>query len=233
MEQLQISAKVLGGMALPDFCPRCMWIRMKCKPLPFQIFPGIFSSIDAYTKKCVRAMIDRGPGKRPAFLDTLGVTGYVEKVPTWRTFKMEAQGVMLTGIPDDIFTTQAGEVIPDHKTAKLTKNQDKLLPMYNIQLNGYAKIRENETGKRIRALPLIYWEPQTDEPDAIRNVNAQQFTMEFNPAIHMVPRDIESVNELIEKAREIWEMLVPPIGTEGCKDCAALWAIQDLTIDGS
>ena len=44
--QIQISAKNLGALALPAFCPRCFWIRMKCGgKLPYQIFPGIFSSI--------------------------------------------------------------------------------------------------------------------------------------------------------------------------------------------
>ena len=46
--QLRISAKSLGELALPDFCPRCFWLKTKARgKLPFQIFPGIFSSIDA------------------------------------------------------------------------------------------------------------------------------------------------------------------------------------------
>jgi len=53
-EVLRISDKNLGALALPDFCPRCFWIKMKTgNKLPFQIFPGIFSSIDAYTKHVV------------------------------------------------------------------------------------------------------------------------------------------------------------------------------------
>ncbi len=52
MKQITISAKTLGGLALKTFCPRCFWIKMRCEnKLPFQIFPGIFSSIDSYTKK--------------------------------------------------------------------------------------------------------------------------------------------------------------------------------------
>lgn len=58
MEQIKISAKNLGAVAMPDFCPRCFWIKLKtANKLPWQIFPGIFSSIDAYTKHCVHAMI--------------------------------------------------------------------------------------------------------------------------------------------------------------------------------
>ena len=225
MEKLQISAKSLGALALPDACARCFWIKTKVKKLPWDIFPGIFNSLDALQKKVMRHMIDRGPGKRPAFFDTLQVTGYIEKVPTWRTFKMETQGIILTGVPDDIWFTKTGDIIADAKTAKKTKDQDALLPMYDIQLNGYCKIWENQTGKRVRALPLVYWEPQTDEDSAAALSTRDDFLMRFEPHIHMVTRDLESVNVLIEKARGIWEMPEPPIGVEGCKDCAALWNI--------
>jgi hypothetical protein len=51
-EQGQISAKNLGSLALQDFCPRCFYLKLKLRfKLPFQIFPGIFSSIDSYSKK--------------------------------------------------------------------------------------------------------------------------------------------------------------------------------------
>ena len=51
---LRISAKNLGAFALPGFCPRCFWLQLRVENrLPFQIFPGIFSSIDAYTKRVV------------------------------------------------------------------------------------------------------------------------------------------------------------------------------------
>lgn len=60
MEQIKISAKNLGQVALEDFCPRCYWIKLKTSnKLPYQIFPGIFSSIDAYTKKCAHALIEK------------------------------------------------------------------------------------------------------------------------------------------------------------------------------
>ena len=58
---IRISAKNLGYTALSDFCPRCYWLRLKTGfSLPYQSFPGIFSSIDAFTKHCVHSMIDNG-----------------------------------------------------------------------------------------------------------------------------------------------------------------------------
>jgi len=77
-EQIRISAKNLGAVALPDFCPRCFWIKLRLKhKLPFQIFPGIFSSIDTYNKGIVHSWFDRH-GCPPACLAGLGtLTGYV------------------------------------------------------------------------------------------------------------------------------------------------------------
>jgi hypothetical protein len=52
--QIRISAKNLGELAMPSFCPRCFWLKLRLNNrLPFQIFPGIFSSIDSYTKTIV------------------------------------------------------------------------------------------------------------------------------------------------------------------------------------
>ena len=55
---LQISGKDLGALAMRDFCPRCFWIQRRTK-LPWQIFPGIFSSIDSYSKKVVHGQFDK------------------------------------------------------------------------------------------------------------------------------------------------------------------------------
>ncbi len=57
MTKLRISAKTLGELALPGFCLRCFWLKLHARQLPFQIFPGIFSSIDAYTKRVVHARV--------------------------------------------------------------------------------------------------------------------------------------------------------------------------------
>ena len=225
-ENIRISAKVLGGMALPDYCPRCFWIKLHTKKLPWQIFPGIFSSIDAYTKKAVRVMIDNDSVLQPSWIHAMRVVGYVDKVPNWRTFYMETRfGITLTGVPDDIFLTDNGQdIIPDHKTAKFTKNQDKLLPMYEIQLNGYAKIHENQTKRRIRALPLMYWQPQTEQRDAEYATGPDGFYMNFKPYIHMVPRDISKVDVLLEQARALYDNPIPD-HNEDCEDCRLLAAI--------
>ena len=76
--QIRISAKNLGALAMPDFCPRCFWLKLRMEnKLPFQIFPGIFSSIDSYTKNIVHSWFDTH-GCCPVWLSELGeIKGYV------------------------------------------------------------------------------------------------------------------------------------------------------------
>ena len=70
-EPITISAKNLGGVAMPGFCPRCFWIQMHGEGIPYQIFPGIFSSIDGYTKRLVHGWFDRHLNP-PPWLSQLG-----------------------------------------------------------------------------------------------------------------------------------------------------------------
>lgn len=210
---------------MPDFCPRCFWIKLHTKNLPWQIFPGIFSSIDAYTKKIVHAWIDRQEGK-PDFLSDLNITGYM-KVPHWSKFKMETKyGITLSGVPDDLLVSPQGIHIPDYKTAKFTDTQDKLFPMYQAQVNGYAKIAK-ATGLDVCGVSLIYMEPQTDDKTVeLCGRPNQYFTMPFNPHFLKVDLDIDSIDPLLEKARKIYDGVIPARG-EDCKDCAALDSVWE------
>lgn len=224
MDQIRISAKVLGQMAMPDFCPRCFWVKLHVKKVPWQIFPGIFSTIDAYTKKIVHEWIDRGKD-RPVFLDELGVTGYT-KVPHWSKFKTETKyGITLSGGADDMLTVPNGIHIPDYKTAKFTANQDKLFPMYQAQVNGYGKIGI-ATGIKVDSLSLIYMEPATDDAQVEANGKfSNLFKMAFIPHYLPIEMDVDSINPLLERARDIYDGPIPD--KADCKDCAALDAVME------
>ena len=226
MKPLQISAKVLGAMAMPDFCERCFWLKLHAKKLPWQMFPGIFSTIDAYTKKIVHEWIDRKAGSE--MLKKYKVTGY-QKAPHWSKFKMEAKsGIILSGAVDDIWTVEGGIVIPDYKTAKKTGNADKLLPMYAVQLNGYAKIAEAIGMGKVLSIPLIYMEPQTEQPFVDNNSQSIDiWDMSFIPKILDLEIDSDMVDKLLERARNIYDNDIPELSGE-CKDCEALGNIFDL-----
>jgi len=233
MERIKISAKNLGQVALDDFCPRCFWIKLKINNrLPWQIFPGIFSSIDAYTKRIVHALIDSRDNPKPLWLKGMGdITGYL-KVPHWSKFIAEipSENIILSGVPDDLLLLgkEANVIIPDYKTAKYTETQDKLLPMYKVQLNSYAIIADQRGIQPVTALYLIYMEPITDETAAIHNLNEDGFSMGFKAFPVRIEKDSGIVNEALEKTREIYELSKPPDPREGCKDCENLDAISEL-----
>jgi len=226
MQQIRISAKNLGKVALEDFCPRCFWIDLHTKKLPWQIFPGIFSSIDSYTKKIMHAWIEKG--KRPEFIDELGVTGW--RKPLWHNkskIEIPEFGITLTGVADDIWLIgEKGIHIPDAKTARYTAGQDRLIPMYKIQLNGYAKIYK-ALGENVTGLSMIYMEPVTNELAAYGGAQPEFFKMQFDPKFVPVEVDTESLNPLLARTREIFEGPIPePAGK--CKDCEALSKIIGL-----
>ena len=230
MEQIKISAKNLGQVALEDFCPRCFWIKLKmANKLPWQIFPGIFSSIDAYTKKCAHALIDKG--ERTGWMQAMGDIRAYHKTPHWSKFKADfpEYGITLNGIMDDIFElADESFVIPDYKTAKYTANQDKLLPLYAIQLNGYKAIAEATGFDKVSSLWLVYFEPATDEEDAKSRTGIGGFSMAFTAKPVQVAIDRPALDAALQKTREIYDATVLPKKAEGCKDCDSMSGIIDL-----
>jgi PD-(D/E)XK nuclease superfamily len=229
-EPITISAKTLGGVAMPNFCPRCFWISMHAQGLPYQIFPGIFSSIDSYSKKVVHGWFDRH-GAPPAWLAPLGsITGYVNP-PHYSKFRVldEKNNVVLRGAPDGILRRRDGSwVIVDYKTAKFTANQDLLLPMYAVQLNAYAYIGERCEAKLrlspVAALALVYTEPLTGDDAAHNdgNADAEGFRLGFGCHIEPIKLEPERIPVLLQTVRKICDLEKPPEGKSGCKDCDLL-----------
>src|SRR6267154_2416329 len=163
-EPFQISAKALGMLAMPAFCPRCFWIGMHNRsPKPYQIFPGIFSSIDGYSKR-VTALYFQHHLRLPKCLKAVGLDSSPLPVPHWTKFQFvdERTRVKLTGVPDEIFRLARrgnGLAILDYKTARYTETQDELLPIYHAQLNCYAVISERIGLGETRWAGLAYYEP--------------------------------------------------------------------------
>ncbi len=142
MKQIRISAKNLGYPTLSNFCPRCFWIKMHMRfKLPYQIFPGIFSSIDSYSKKITNYYYEKHGDLSEWFKD-FNISEPI-KAPSLKDFYIidHHTNIKLTGIPDEMFLrTDESYFIADYKTARFTNHQDELIPMYEVQLNGYAYI---------------------------------------------------------------------------------------------
>jgi hypothetical protein len=222
-EQIRISAKNLGALAFGDLCLRCAWLMLRlCYKLPFQIFPGIFSSIDAATKRVVHGFFDVH-GRLPDWLAELGpVVGYCEP-PHYSKFNtvIDRHNVLLTGTPDGVFVRpDASHIIVDYKTAKFTGTQDSLFPMYEAQLNAYALLGEQCGFNPVAGLALVYMEPVTDEPsDAASHCNELGFEMGFSAHVLRVRLKPDLIDPLLARVREIHDMPTSPPGRPGCKDC--------------
>lgn len=241
-EEIKISAKDLGALNMPDFCPACFWLKRKVKKLPFQIFPGIFSSIDAYSKKVIHAYIDHH-GKAPGFIPEGDKVKTYHKAPHWSKFKRvdEETGITVSGVVDDILELQSGLfIIPDNKTAKYTENQDKLRPIYDVQQNGYRWIFEGIGMGTVHSIPLLYWEPVTTDEDAANSVAASemanlddQFAMMFKVKAVQVEKDDKLIPAMLKKAKEIIESVQQPEGTPGCDNCKHVAAMVDTVVPWS
>jgi hypothetical protein len=93
---------------------------------------------------------------------------------------------MLRGSPDIIFNKEdRSYIIADFKTSKYTENQDKLLPVYEAQLNAYVLIGEQRNISPVSNLVLIYTEPVTDETATTCNEYHREdgFIMGFSVAL--------------------------------------------------
>ena len=227
-----ISAKTLGQLALPGYCPRCFWLAMNADRLPFQIFPGIFSAIDSYAKNVVHGWFDRH-GKVPDWLAPLGEIRTYKDPPHYSKFAVldEENAIVLRGTPDGIFIMQDGSyTIIDYKTAKFTAYQDDLFPMYEAQLNAYAYIGERLAMKPVSKLALVYTEPATGNAQASNDSNLTQdgFRMDFKARILDVDIKPELVTRLLKTAGDVLHLPSPPVGTDGCKDCAAIASLLRL-----
>ena len=231
-----ISATELGYYASSRFCPHCAWVRFHVKNLPYQSFPGIFSTIDRYNKLIVRNYFQR-ENSLPSWLNQLGEARAYVDPPHWSRFKIldEASGLTLRGEADGIFKMADGSyTIIDYKTSKHSGAQRAMLKSYETQLNAYAFIGER-LGEPLGISPvgrlaLVYMEPQTEEETALnpKLADEQGFTMGF--AAKVVEVDLKPdklIPPLLRKVRAIAEMDRPPGGTPGCKDCEALDSLID------
>ena len=204
-----ISAKDLGRLNMPDFCPRCFWIERHIDKPP-AIFPGIFSSIDAITKRSTgRSFSERG--KVPDWLPIADLVE-VEEGDTYFKLPVEQGDWILTGYPDDIFKIKDnGYHIIDYKTAKFTQRQDELYPLYEVQLNCYAYLAEKYGYKPVTKLSLVYCQPNKDlENDKDFKLGFETYTLEVNLDLDIIPG-------LLLRAREILNQSKPPQAYHNCK----------------
>ena len=221
---MRISAKNLGILALPDCCPRCFWMRAKLGwKAPWAIMPGIFSSIDGFSKRAILAYFEKN-GHFPPWIAGRWADVRPLKSLHHSTFRMTdpETGILLTGIPDLLLGLPHRKLaILDLKTARFSDHQDALLPMYQIQLVGYALIAESLAMGTVEALGLIYGEPPPNDDnrgmDAL--VDDGGFSMPFKTTAEPIELNRTLIPPLLRKAKEILGLEKAPLWREGCKEC--------------
>ena len=203
-----ISGKDLGQLAIDTFCLRCFWYERKYGKAP-GIFPGIFSTLDSISKKSTkRSFLEAG--KKPGWLSIEGIKRPIE-FPRIHVIVNHGDWI-LTGVPDDVFEREdKGYHIVDYKTAKYTGTQDRLLPMYEVQLNAYAYALPYHGIKPITHLSLIYCEPNENIE------NDQDFKLGFTTKVLHINLNTDMIPPLLIKARKILDSTEPPEPYINCK----------------
>ena len=200
---------------------------MRVKPLPWQGFPGIFSSIDRHTKQVVVSHLRR-EGRLPPWMAEVGdADGHIDP-PHWSRFKAtdEATGVTLRGEADAIFRLPGGScAIVDYKTSRYNPDNRSQHRVYRAQLNAYAWIARQLDFPPVSRLALVYMEPATgdDESATPELVDAAGFVLGFRPRVVEVELNPgRLLPPLLRQAARIHALPAPPAAREGCRDCAAL-----------
>ena len=185
--------------------------------------PGIFSSIDGFSKRAILAFYEKN-GHFPPWIAGRWADVRPLKTPHHSSFRLTdpETGIVLTGIPDLMLGLSGRRLaILDLKTARFSDHQDALLPMYQTQLNGYALIAEGLGMGHVEALGLVYGEPpandQDDGLDAL--VSDVGFSMPFKATAMPIELDRSLIPPLLRKAKTLLEMKNPPESQEGCENC--------------
>ena len=154
----------------------------------------------------------------------------------WSKFRYEHKsGVILYGVPDEIFTLADGsQCVIDHKTATNKGLEDPFLPIYKSQTIGYADIAENGLGLgEVTKIGLFYWEFQRAEvidAPADHYENGKVW-VPFVPKPLEFDVDFDFLDPLLKTAKKLWESDAPPRGRDGCRNCIkakALFALDDM-----
>ena len=200
---------------------------MHVKRLPWQGFPGIFSSIDRYTKQVVLNHLRR-EHRLPPWMAGIGDSVDHLDPPHWSRFQAtdDSTGATLRGEADAIFRLRDGTcAIVDYKTSRYNPDHRSQHRVYRAQLNAYAWIAKRLDFPPVSRLALVYMEPDTGDdavqaPDA---VHAAGFSMDFRPRVVEVDLDTERlIPPLLRQAARIHALAAPPEPRNNCRDCAAL-----------
>jgi hypothetical protein len=231
MEHIRVSPRVLGKMKTAKFCPRCFWFQIGLGfRLPFDMpMAGIMYNLDRFEKKLVETHFESKKAA-PSWLAKLRCTATVQ-FPAKMTMEFPEYGLTLVGMPDAVFLKKDGSLfLVDYKTAKVKPDGDPFMPCYETQLLGYARLLEANGVGKVSEAALIYFDnccaDYYDEPLCL--LTEDGMNIPFAVKIHPVSIDPNSLEPFLKEFRAYADMLLPPDGREGCKDCERLERLLSL-----
>jgi hypothetical protein len=230
-DSIRVSPRHLGQMRRPDFCPRCFWYSVALGfRHPFDMsMPGILFNMDRFEKILVQAHF-AAKHSAPKWLASLGCTGPVS-FPRKMTEELPNLGLTLVGMPDEVFSKKDGTLcLVDYKTAKYKDGDDPLIPIYETQLWGYARLLEHEGVGTVSSAALVYFANTLHEysENSLDLLTTDGINVPFEVKIHEVKLDLKALNPLLKAFRSYANMLTPPDGIEGCKTCKRLNCLFDI-----
>src|SRR3954462_12564043 len=219
----RIGAKDLAKMNLPNFCARCFWYYLHCKPVPFNSFPGIFNEFDLLQKNMVHAYMDEN-GCPPSWMGDAcaKMTGYKEV--GFLDWEDEESGITLRGGPDVVLhnRNESEWFVGDYKTARYRDGNDTFLPQYEGQLLGYSFLLTKNDFKTPKSAALLYMGPKGEptEKDLLGYISKTGFSLPFSvDVIDIKLGKFDLIHTWLSKTRENYDCETPPEGRDGCKNC--------------
>ena len=209
-----ISATLFSKFFSTDACDRCLWLRHHAK-LPYQSFPGCFSTLDRAGKSLLSIWVDCG--KTPPWLEKYGTIKALIKPPHWSKFSFERGGLKVRGEADAIALLESGKLlIPDLKTAVFSDAQESILPVYAGQLNCYALAAEAQGVGEVGQLVIVYCQPSA----VVRRetFGDAHYSVDFSILPMAVHRNDERVYEMCDRVSALLEGPLPSPG-QTCKEC--------------
>ncbi len=224
---IKIRASLLGKLKMENFCPRCFWLsnRLPIKKAHtyYSPMPGIVSTIDSHIKHLVATFFSQKKDLPPWLKRVLNEMK-VSDLFRPENWEVEIDKYILTGTPDILLRLSDNSYcIVDFKTAKLSKAQEDILPLYETQLNAYAYLA-NKKNLKVTNLALIYLEPQNckDNSSVYQNTDTikESFILHFECKIKKVEIwEFSKIENLVKKAGEILSQPKPPDSIADCQFC--------------
>ena len=163
-------------------------------------------------------------GRPPKWMGSVfaEATGYSD--PGRMSWVDEDNSIQLRGSLDALFHNQDKSrwFLGDYKTARYSSGQDRLLPLYRMQLLAYAFLLVKSGYKKPDAAALFYFQPPSDPtaPELRARTEKDGFVLPLS--IEVVDIDLgnfKPITDLLGQARKIYDSEESPEGREKCWEC--------------